>query len=516
MGARPSSTSVISSPDLSRLPSVAANTDVETFFAYRTLPNGDCDAETQLLVQYCRQGWDEEVGKQLHAYSVVDKNDRDYGLVREMMAKFSASASALSKTHGVVTDTFPLTSNDASSSNQTEKKLEENENEMLNRAFGCFLGLVVGDAIGAPLEFHALRYNTVTVTSMGVKGVRQGKFKLLPGQWTDDSSMALCLADSFLKRGKHDELDSMLRYLAWWQFGYNNSCVYDKKGDLWQHSVGLGSNISDAMHAFKYTRASRFTQAGDKNTSGIGSIMRLAPLCIFYRDAEIEKAMEEARNSSLVTHQGEEGAECCRLLAFCCITAMNQQVEGDSVDLIRKKKRFLGELIERGFTSSVPSVMYLAASRAEPLSGKLIDSSSVLASSIVSSTKEDEKRAEGRDESERINPDRDWNWKQTDYRYSTTRAALQGGSYTGAYAMDAMAMALHCVWHTNSFEEAMIKAINLCGDADSLGAVVGQLAGALYGMSAIPAEWVAAVQQWDEGGLIALRAYKLFHKQAIR
>lgn len=61
----------------------------------------------------------------------------------------------------------------------------------------------------------------------------------------------------------------------------------------------------------------------------------------------------------------------------------------------------------------------------------------------------------------------------------------------------------------------MIKAVNTCGDADTLGAVVGQLAGAIYGLPAIPQPWLQAVQKWDREGLIALRAYKLFHRTTV-
>merc|ERR1712217_997303 len=68
--------------------------------------------------------------------------------------------------------------------------------------------------------------------------------------------------------------------------------------------------------------------------------------------------------------------------------------------------------------------------------------------------------------------------------------------------------ALHCVYSTDTFEAATLKAANLRGDSDSVCAVVGQLAGALYGASAIPEEWWEKVQQWD-GGSIAARALML-------
>ena len=71
-------------------------------------------------------------------------------------------------------------------------------------------------------------------------------------------------------------------------------------------------------------------------------------------------------------------------------------------------------------------------------------------------------------------------------------------------------MALHCVHSTASFEAALLKVANLRGDADSVGAVVGQLAGAFYGLAAIPPSWIEAVQRYDRGGDIATKAVLLY------
>lgn len=80
--------------------------------------------------------------------------------------------------------------------------------------------------------------------------------------------------------------------------------------------------------------------------------------------------------------------------------------------------------------------------------------------------------------------------------------------------MDAVAMALHCVYTTTNFEEALLKAANIRGDSDTVCAVVGQLAGSLYGASAIPEDWLAKLQQWD-GGSIAARALMLHNQETL-
>lgn len=98
--------------------------------------------------------------------------------------------------------------------------------------------------------------------------------------------------------------------------------------------------------------------------------------------------------------------------------------------------------------------------------------------------------------------------QRAEHQFSPARAAAQPG-YVGSYAMDAAAMALHCVWVTDSAKDALLLAANHRGDADSVAAVTGALCGALYGAAALPRDWVAAVQRWDGGGSIAERALLL-------
>lgn len=108
--------------------------------------------------------------------------------------------------------------------------------------------------------------------------------------------------------------------------------------------------------------------------------------------------------------------------------------------------------------------------------------------------------------------DRNWNWRDDNYRFSPSRSREQPG-YIGSYCMDALAMALHCVYSTNSFPEAVLKIVNMRGDSDSTGAVCGQIAGALYGVKTVPRLWIQAIQQWDQGGMIALKAFRLMTKR---
>ena len=336
------------------------------------------------------------------------------------------------------------------------KKIDEKLNILESGSIGSILGMAIADSMGHRFEFEPVKYDEITLRDMG-KGPG-GAFQLLPGQWTDDTSMGLCLADSLIiKNGEYDAHDLMHRFLCWWYCGYNNAFRLDKNRS---GSVGLGGQISGSFSNY-IQNPTKKTISGDINSSGIGSIMRNAAVPICFHD-NIDKAMEVAKQQSLLTHQGNEAAECCRLLTYIIIKILNRKEE--------KLNDIIGNLEK--FETPVNSVKCLALSK---------------------------------EESE--DPDRDWNWKKKDFKYSPTRSERQPG-YIGSYAMDGMAMALHIIYYTNNFEEAIIKVVNLRGDSDSVGSVVGQLAGAYYGIKNIPPEWVEAVSRWDNFE-IPLRGYIL-------
>merc|ERR1719469_1216650 len=115
---------------------------------------------------------------------------------------------------------------------------------------GCMLGNAVGDALGGPLEFSDVRYGVKEITGMCDEAIWSkggyNRFRLKPGQWTDDCSMGLCIADSLLCCGGFDALDLRQRFFLWKQYGYNNAFGRDPDRST-RSSVGLGGNISESM-----------------------------------------------------------------------------------------------------------------------------------------------------------------------------------------------------------------------------------------------------------------------------
>ncbi len=179
--------------------------------------------------------------------------------------------------------------------------------ELMERYQGCLLGLACGDAVGTTLEFKP-RGSFEPITDM----VGGGPFNLEPGQWTDDTSMALCLAESLVEKKGFDPLDQMERYVKWYRTGYLSStgACFD-----------IGGTTASALRRFEKTR-DPFSGPTDSRSAGNGSLMRLAPVPLFFfpdRDAMIFYAGESSRT----THGAQECIDACRLFASILYNALS-------------------------------------------------------------------------------------------------------------------------------------------------------------------------------------------------
>lgn len=169
-----------------------------------------------------------------------------------------------------------------------------------DRFLGCLLGLACGDAVGTTVEFKP-RGTFTPLTDM----VGGGPFNLEVGQWTDDTSMALCLASSLLEQADFDVHDQMLRYERWQTQGYwsSNGRCFD-----------IGNTVSQALRRFKQT-GDAIAGSTAAHSAGNGSIMRLAPIPMFYFSASQAQVEQQAAASSITTHGAIECVDACRLLA---------------------------------------------------------------------------------------------------------------------------------------------------------------------------------------------------------
>lgn len=277
---------------------------------------------------------------------------------------------------------------------------------IMDRAIGALVGLAIGDALGTTLEFS--RRDTLPKQTEITGG---GPFRLEAGQWTDDTSMALALADSLLASGGYDARDCIDRYVSWMDRG-----EYSSNGRCFD----IGNTTQAALNAYKVTRrAEGANRAAD--LAGNGSIMRLAPAVIFGLP-DARSAVELAERQTMTTHGADECREACATMgAWMAGAILGEHVEGP------KPKTAGGRRI-----------------------------------------------AEGR-------------W----------RTAARDDIRSTGYVVDTLEAALWADAQCASFEETLILAVNLGGDADTVGAVAGQLAGARHGASAIPARWMERLHDRD-------------------
>ncbi|CAK9086863.1 ADP-ribosylarginine hydrolase Tri1 (Immunity protein Tri1) (Tri1-Pp) [Durusdinium trenchii] len=286
----------------------------------------------------------------------------------------------------------------------------------------------LGDALGHPFEYITVTDDTGTshfdLSTLEFHG-EFNKFACQRGQWTDDASMGLCMADSFILRRGFDGSDMRKRFWCWWFRGYNNAFRKDTARSS-KKSIGLGGNTQKSLEPLD-----AFADGGQGGKQVEGQVQFDASCLVGDVPPVYDSASEDAGNGSLM---------------------------------------------------------------------RLVTSSPAR-------------------ETERC-----WNWKHETLDIAGTLAA-RGWSYNGypvsadyfgSYSwpscsdwLDGLAGALWAVYHSRSFDEAVVRAVNLNGDADSFGSMAGQIAGAFYGFSAINKQFVEWLSRWDDHET-AVRALLLF------
>jgi ADP-ribosylglycohydrolase len=288
-----------------------------------------------------------------------------------------------------------------------------------DRYRGCLLGLATGDALGTTLEFK--RPGTFEPIDDMIGG---GPFDLEAGQWTDDTSMALCLAESLVECQKFDPVDQMERYVRWWRKGHMSSTGL---------CFDIGGTTSTALAAFEQS-GDPYSGPTDARSAGNGSIMRLAPVPMF-ADTPAH-ARELAAVSSRTTHGAAPAVDACRYFAILLSAALSG--------------------LPKEILLSPCFVAYDATWIDDPLC----------------------------EEIQEIANGSFWDREPPEIRGT-------------GYVVQSLEAALWAFRSSKTFEEGCLMAVNLGDDADTTGAVYGQLAGAYYGAEAIPQRWRAKLRHHD-------------------
>ena len=212
----------------------------------------------------------------------------------------------------------------------------------------------------------------------------------------------------------------MERYVRWYREGHL-SCT----GSCFD----IGNTTVSALRRFEET-GEPFAGSTDPRSAGNGSIMRLAPVPMFFFP-DVDRTIHFAGESSRTTHGAAECVAACRLFAYLISKALGGRQKEDI--LLRRDNVMLLELPEKLET---------------------------IACGFYSSKGEDEVLGSG-------------------------------------YVVESLEAALWCFLKTDTFRDAILKAVNLGDDADTTAAVCGQIAGAYYGESGLPPEWLERLAMVD-------------------
>ena len=294
-----------------------------------------------------------------------------------------------------------------------------------DRAIGALLGLAVGDAIGTTLEFEPRNDHAPRLTDM----VGGGPFRLKAGEWTDDTAMALALADSLLA-ARFDPRDLMERFWRWRRQG-EYSCT--------GRCFDIGNTVSASLQRY-VANSDPIAGVDDPRTAGNGSLMRLAPVAIRHW-SQPEERRRIAALQSQTTHGAQEAVNACVFFA----DVLAETIQG-------KDMRSTHRRVANTYPGQIGEI------------------------------------AAGR-------------WR------GRPRAQIRGSGYV-VHSLEA---ALWCVGRTSSFKDAVLLAANLREDADTTAAITGQLAGALYGASGIPPEWLAKLAWRERIEQTARKLFRLGH-----
>ncbi|UJR20430.1 hypothetical protein I4U23_023561 [Adineta vaga] len=314
---------------------------------------------------------------------------------------------------------------------------------IVNRITGSLIGLAVGDALGASVEFRPRDYlikNPVEDMQTG------GTWNLKAGQWTDDTSMALCLASSLITHKGFNSYDQMVRYKWWYKHGYLSStghCFdignatraaleeFYRRQNVMKRSRKLHTDFDVDQLSIEVIKKEKFdVNCSRPGVAGNGALMRLAPVPLFFYQVP-SLAIELSGRSARLTHGNILAIDACRYYGALIVAA----VHGES------KEQLLSDTFYDDH--------------------KLWFGTETLHSDIMSIANGSYKQSKG----------------------------YKDGIRGKGFVVFTLQAALWAFWSTDSFEKGVINAVNLGDDTDTTAAIYGQLAGAYYGYNSIPDKW---------------------------
>lgn len=355
-------------------------------------------------------------------------------------------------------------------------------NKPLEQLKAIMLGHAVGDALGVPVEFcerEELDKNPVT-TMIG-----WGSYPVPAGCWSDDTSMSLATLDS-LKDGNIDYELIMQNFVRWF-----TEDEYTPTGEMFD----IGKTCMSAIRNYLTSDGKPSLECGlkDERSNGNGSLMRIHPMAFYlhYKKIPYEEAIEIIHNTSSITHAHPISKIACGIYSSVLWSLLENPCKESIINGLNKARHYYGgDITEREKKKILMMINNPDLSRTEH--DELME---LLWSGI------DVKKVQNYDKEIKIFEKMLLkpiafsyrNWENNGEYKPVTKDEIKS---TG-YVVDTIEAAIWCILTTKDYKECVTMAVNLGGDTDTIAAVAGGLAGALYGINSIPIEWLETLKKRD-------------------
>ena len=301
------------------------------------------------------------------------------------------------------------------------------------------MGVVIGDALGTPIQFRS-RSEVKEAPLEGMTGY--GTFHMPEGTWSDDSSLTLATLCSIRELGRLDSNDIMKRFVDWYENG-----AYTPYG----FAFDIGATCEEAI--CRYENPYNYKECGctGERSNGNGSLMRIMPACLYvYEQTKAgalteEEGVEVIHEVSALTHAHLRSKMACGFYFFLVKAILDEA--GSLISKLQKGIDAAVTFYKQDCRNLVQLAYY----------GRL--------------------------------------YNQEEFAEVEEDAINSSG-----YVVDSLEAAVWSLITTDSFKECALKAVNLGGDTDSIGAIACGLAGLHYGYDQIPEEWKMVIQkrEWME------------------
>ncbi len=304
----------------------------------------------------------------------------------------------------------------------------------MNKAIDILIGVAVGDAIGVPFEFSS-RSEMEKNPASDMVGYRVHNQPA--GTWSDDSSLTFCLAEAMLK--DYNLVNISKNFIRW-----KNKAYWTAWGNVFDIGITTSKAISQLeclIHDGSEEKLKELKYEAEEYDNGNGSLMRILPLVFEIKGKSIEEQFETVWINSALTHKHIRAGMSCMIYLKLAEHLINGETKEEAYENTRKE---IAELWEKIGFSDTERTHFI-------------------------------------------------NIIQNDIRFLHEKEVKSGG-----YVIESLEASIWCLLKTDSFEEAVLKAVNFGHDTDTTGAITGGIAAIYYSMKNIPEFWIQSLARMED------------------